>query len=615
MNRRVGHVCWLAFALVVALGGAAAGAQDAADDLTIVISSPGEGETFYTSGSFLLSMPISGRVFSYSAPLDPKTVRVTLELVDAAGERDTQTVRLDDRGFFNARATMLSHTSAWPSDDPHAEMVCGECHQPIAGLALPVDVTHLVVTARAEDGRSGQTTRSMQFDHGTPHLLNVTVEGLPADSRISAQVSATTLIYEWRRRTFYSPVVDGQAALTVEGLTHADLTYEVFLPPVILNETRYVAPAQTVIVRAGQEAAPVTLVAQPTRGSIAGQVVKGMSAGAGVSAEVLVVDLNTGAGRTAQAGADGRFALDDLPVAEHALLARAAGGFHLPPRFDLVKTAAVETTVHLMPAGAAVLQGRVLLDGRPLPFAQATAAGMPAAHADPLTGAFALDGVDADGALETEIAAAGCYGAAVSSAARDLGDISLTVRPDTRVVERDGWRLYIPHATRMTEANGAYSLASGVFWVTGADSASGPAISARGFSLQGRGADFSVEDVAGAQARLYVSQGDVLVTRAGWGEPLTVSAGQTLTLAGEQPRPADLVPGAGALLRQIAGPVARFELAPSAAAQQSAAVSGLVTAVAQVFIALAAFITYVVMPGLLIGGGVYFVYRRWRAAH
>lgn len=613
MNWRVGYACWLAFILVVALGGASAGAQDTLDDLIIVISSPGEGETFYTSGSFQLSMPIAGRVFSYSAPLDPKTVRVSLELIDAAGERASLTVPLDDRGFFNVRASMLSRSGAWPSDDPHAEMVCGECHQAIVGMALPENVTHLVVSAHAADGRSGQATRSLQFDFGTPRDLNVTIDGLPGDSQSIAQVSATTLIYQWRRRTFFSPVVDGQAMLAIEGLAHTDLTYEVSLPPVIQNETLYTAPAQTVLVRAGQDIMPITLVAQPTRGSLAGQIVNGTSSTAGVRAEVLAVDLKTGAGRTAQTDDDGSFAFDDMPVAEHALLARAPGGFHLPQHFDLVKSIAVETTVHLIPAGTAVLQGRVMLNGQPLPFAQATTAGMPTAHADPLTGMFELDGVDADGVLETEITAAGFYGVAVSSAERDLGDIHLVLRPDTRVIERDGWRLYIPNATRLTEDNGAYTLRNGVFWVTGAGAAETALFKAEGFSLQGHSADFAVENIAGALPRLYVSQGDVLVTRAGWDEPLTVSAGQTLTLQAGQARPADLVPGAGALLRQVAGSVARFELAPSPEAQQSAAVSSAVATVAQVFMLLAVFITYIALPLLLIGGGVYFVYRRRRA--
>jgi hypothetical protein len=531
-------------------------------------------------------------------------------LYEASGDHAALTVPLDDRGRFTVHASMLSRTGPWPSDDPHAEMVCGECHRADVEMVLPVDVTHLIVSAHAADGRSAQVTRSLRFDPGIMHDLAVSVEGLPDDSA-GAQVSATTLIYEWRRRTFFSPVVDGQAALVVEGLTHADLTYEVSLPPFIHEGTLYTAPAQTVVVRAGQEAMPVTLSAQPTRGSIAGQVVTGLS-DTGVSAAVLVVDVKTGAGLAAQTDEDGRFAFDDMPMAEHALLARTPDGFHLPQQFDLTESSTVETTVHLTSAGSAVLQGQVLLDGYPLPFAQATAAGLPTAHADPLTGMFELDGVNAEGALDVTITAEGAYSAAISSADRDLGGINLALRPDTRVVEQGGWRLYIPAATSLTEANGAFTLENGVFWVTGAGAYETALFNVEGFSLQGRDAQFAVEDVAGAWPRLYVSQGDVVVTRAGWDEPQTVSAGQTLMLEGDQVHPADLVPGAGSLLRQVAGTVAHFELAPSAAEQQSAAVSGLVTTAARVFMLMAVLITYVIMPAVIVGGGAYFLYRRRR---
>lgn len=609
--RRGTLICLVLLSVCLALAAGPAGAQESAGDLIILLSSPAEGETFYTApGGFRLSMPIAGQVVSYDAPLRPEAITVTLELFGASGELSSITVPLDARGYFNVRASMLSRERPWPSDDPHVEMICGECHRADVELALPVDVTHLVVSARSTDGRSGHAVRSLTFDYGTLRDLAVTISGLPAASP-GAQVTASTLIYQWRRRAFFGAAVDGQAALTIEGLAHADLVYEVSLVPVILDETLYSAPAQTVVVPAGHNPPPVTLRAQPVRGSITGRVVAGLST-APVPAAVTAVNLRTGAAQTVTADQDGRFTFDSLPVAEHLLLARAPGGFHLPQHINLAGSPTAETTIRLTEAGPAVLRGRVMLNDQPLPFAQVMVSGLPIAHADPLTGRFELDAVPEGGLLETEVTAAGCYSLIVSSAARDLDDIRLELRPDTRIIDRDGWQLYVPAETGMTEQGGVYNLQNGVFWVRGAGAAKTAPFQVGAFRLEGANADFAVEKAAEGWPRLYVSQGQVLVTRAG--EPLSVGAGQTLVLEGEAARPVDLAPGVGALLRSAAGPVARFVPAPSAEAQRSAQLSSLLVGAAQVFMLLALLISFAILPGALLVGGFYYLYAYRRTS-
>jgi len=274
--------------------------------------------------------------------------------------------------------------------------------------------------------------------------------------------------FDWRRRTFYGTVVDGQAAIPVERLTYGDLTYEVWLVPVIVNGTRFTTAPEPVVVRGGQESpASVTLHARPERGSITGTVVDGAS-GEGLEAALLVVDLASGAAQTTTAAADVHFMFDDLPVAEHALLARRADGFHLPQRHDLAEASTVETRLRLTRAGTAVLRGVVTFEGEPLPFAQAEVEGLPAAQADPMTGAFALDAVAGEGELSVEVAAAGCYGVRLNTTARDLGEITLALHEDTTVIERGGSRLYVPAQSSITRDGDRMVLQGGVLWVTGA---------------------------------------------------------------------------------------------------------------------------------------------------
>ncbi|MBK8021549.1 MAG: carboxypeptidase regulatory-like domain-containing protein [Chloroflexi bacterium] len=572
-----------------------------------MITSPGEGETFYSAPQrFLLSMPITGQVFSRGNPVDPATVEVTLELFGASGEHYETTTRLDDKGFFTSRASMLERDLALPANDAHMDETCGACHQSHVPLTLPLDVTHLVVTVRAEDGRTAQVTRTLRFDHSSYQPMVVTVDGLPGTAPV--EVSATTRVYNWRRRTFLAAVSDGQASLSVERLIFADLVYEVSLVPIVVEGTLYTAPTQEVVVRPGEMPPAVTLTARETRGSIAGRVVRGASNEA-MAAVVVVLNIATGEGVSASTDDEGRFAFADLPVTEHLLLARTPSGFHLPQRLDLLAAPETETTIHFTPAGGSTLKVRVLCDGVPLPFAEAEVSGLPVAHADPLTGVVELEAVPSEGALAVEIAAAGCYGVVLDSDSRDLGDVALTLRPDTTIVERGGWKLTVPAATQLVEQDDGFTLESGVVWGLAGDTS----LRVGEFVLRGPGAYFALERVGASFPRLYVREGEMLAFRDGWDEPVPVTTGQVMVLSDPAARPVDLVSGAGPLLRADAGSVSPFVAAPSPEAVRAQTVNAALVTVAQGFMLAAYGLTFVVAPALLIVGAVILVKTRRRA--
>ncbi len=603
----------LLLVLIAGLAVGTAGAQGGGEGaLTILMSSPGEGESFYVAPTgFLLSMPVAGRVVDYDTHLDPATVEVRLSVVSPDGVVTELEAPLDDAGFFEVWAAVQPHDRPFPSDDPHDLEDCAICHHWSRDLQIPDQATQLIVHATAEDGRTGHAVRRFRVDRSTIRDLTVDIDGLPEHAS-GGQVSAETLIYEWRRRGGHGPISEGQAALQVEGLAHADLTYAVSMAPFIVDGTRYTAEPTTVVIPGGsEESARITLQARPERASLAGHV-RADVGGDGVAATVLAVDLFSGAAHTVTAGDDGAFLFADLPVAEYVLLARAPGGYHLPYHFDLTDALNAEADIHLSPAGSALLNGTVTLEGQPVPFAEVTVGGLPIAYGDPVTGAFALDAVPAEGDLEVEVTAAGCYGVRQSTPDRDLGEIALTLRPDTRVIEGGGARLYLPAESSATESDGVVTLTQGVLWVRPAGRSGGAPLQVRVGSalLAGDGAAFAVEKLTGARGRLYVSQGSVRVT-APDGDALEVTAGQTLVLEGVSGQPVPLESGVGPLLRSVAGSVARYVEAPTTAEKIADAAYQVVVSGARATLALAYGIA-LVFPIIVIGGLVLYFTRRRR---
>ena len=227
-----------------------ADAQDSIDqELSVFLASPGEDETFYIApNGFLVSVPIAGQVISYGAPLRPDIIELTLELINEAGDVLQVTPPIDEFGHFEVWATITSPDAFLPMTEIREGDLCSSCHQ-IGDLSMPAGVTQLVIHVHTGDGRSISTTRSMRLDQGVFRNLPVRVEGLPAEVT-DAQIRATTVIYDWRPRTFFADVNDRQAVVSLEGLTYTNLTYDVSLIPVVIDETLYTTSTEREIGRA-----------------------------------------------------------------------------------------------------------------------------------------------------------------------------------------------------------------------------------------------------------------------------------------------------------------------------------------------------------------------------
>ncbi len=585
-------------------------AQDfSGEELTVILASPGEGETFYTAKSgFRISVPIIGQVISYNRPLHPETVEVTVELVEADGTRSLVAAPLDDSGRFWIWASLLSTGLPYPSMDTHDEEVCGECHRPWADIAMPIDVTEVVVSARAADGRTGQATRRLQFDRGEYREMPVVVEGLPEDSQ-NVLVRANTILYEWRPRMFYAAVADGQATLSVEGLFHTDLNYTVSMVPQVINGTEYsTEPVTTVVPAGGRADQPIMLMAHPTRGEITGRLVEA-GTNHGLQADVLLVNLTGGESQAIEVGEDGTFDISDLDIARYALQAQADGFFHLPYTVNLAEDRSADIRVHLIPGPSGRVEGTVMAGGRPLPFAEAQIAGYPPSQADPLTGHFVINAVDLEEPVTLDVLAAGYYSVRIPDVGTDVGLVELTPLGDTQITQIGQAQLFQPAASVVRHEGNTVILDRGVAWVTGASGAD-VRLQVGQYLLQSSDADYGVESLPGALPRLYVSRGEVQVQLLSGGAPRQVAAGQTLALDNDTQRPVDMLPGEGAILRGNAGSVSIFRLAPTADEQRDAAAKQTVTVIAQGFMLLAYLITLVILPlAVIVIGGTYLARR------
>ncbi len=582
-------------------------AQGPEGSLEIQMASPAQGEIFYAAPSGVITrVPVSGRVVSYDAPIDLTTVELTLSLVDDSAVVAELQVPVQADGRFQVWATINAQGNL-PILDDHLNDVCLSCHD-LGDMTVPSNVSQLLIHARTPGGQTSSAVRDIKLDRGEFRTIEVQVAGLPAGSP-AAQVAASTTVYEWRPRTFFAPVVDGQASLRVEGLSHADLAYEVTMTPLVVGAIRYEVEPQLLTLLAGSGSLSTTLRARPVYGTIAGRVVAGGTRNAIEDATVLVVDLATGESHETTTAADGSFRFDDLPVSEYVLLAESDAGVHLPERYDLGEQVSREVTVHLVRGGPDVLRGQVTLEGDPFPFAEVAVAGLLPVQADPLSGMFALPAVPADVPVEITVTAPGCYSVRRVTSDRDLGEVVLTLHPATTVLDRGGARLYLPAQTQASDTGDTVRLEQGVLWVTARGDGPGATVVAGSYRISGAGASYAVEALAGALPRLYVREGSVTAVR-GAEQPVMISAGQTLTLLGERARPVELAPGAGALLRAVGGSVGRFELAPPVIERVMTAFWDTLEGAARVLMAGAYAITFGALPVFLAGGVIVLLRRR-----
>ncbi|MBU2611432.1 MAG: hypothetical protein KJ606_10905 [Chloroflexi bacterium] len=252
--------------------GVEAGVPQATSDFGVVIATPGSGAHLYTPYEIITMIPIDGYIYSETVPL----TEIELQLVVWSGTKQVAilSARPGADGTFSFSANIRPGGGEPFPDLDGQKFYCLNCHKK-AMTVLPPDEVLLVVTATTSDGAQASDERLIYVDHSGSASMPVNVlleDGQPAPG---VPLQASTRLYEWRGRTFTAlSGADGQANLQVEALSQVPTTYQIFLPPVVVDGVLYesVEPVEVTLPPGPTSAPPITLRIRATKGQLSGQI-------------------------------------------------------------------------------------------------------------------------------------------------------------------------------------------------------------------------------------------------------------------------------------------------------------------------------------------------------
>src|SRR6266496_4062361 len=244
-------------------------------DLGVVIASPGNGETLYIRGNFMAPEFISGKIF-YADPQSLSNVEVHLDIISDGKTTASLVTHPTETGTFNFNVA-INPGSPPPHLSRPGTRQCLVCHGDfVADAGLSKGDVHLVVRATAPDGQHAMDDRWIHVDPSQDKTLPVHVFDDETNQPLrDLSVEASAILYQWRSR-FGGITSDskGQALLNLDILTQAHTTYNLSIPPQVLNGILY-ASTESVSVNldpATTSYSPVTLMAHAATGQIMGEI-------------------------------------------------------------------------------------------------------------------------------------------------------------------------------------------------------------------------------------------------------------------------------------------------------------------------------------------------------
>jgi len=527
-------------------------------DFSVVIASPGNGAHVYTPANIWSMLPINGTVFSNTVALNE--IKIILKVWKGSQQIATLSTIPNADGAFSFFANIRPGEGK-PYPDFLARNNCWACHQE-SQTVMPSGEVLLVVIATTPDGKQALDQRLIYVDYSQSVIIPLTVldeDGQPAPNM---PILSETRLYEWRERTFRTTSDSrGQASLQVEALSQNPTTYQISIPPTVINGVLYKSnDSVQVNLTPGETTTPtVTLHVQTTSGEIIGYVT-----GLNSPIQVWVISIPDGIAQTTTTSAQGVFAFNNLPVSQYLLAtdphALAKQGMALPAEsIDLTQSPSTQVTLIAQPLKGTSLAGKVMDEtGASLPFAWVSVESQ-IGQADPTSGVFSLFGLTA--AKTTVILSApGYYSQAKSinsqNATISSMNFNLVRRPETRIIPWGDGAITIPPETISRDEGQRIAFEQG--WMWGKGEAKQPiVISWENIDITIPGGQFALERLPASFGWLYVMKGQASIQRAGTVRSVTVKAGEMVLLSQEQelhPVPYDPVI-AGALHLEIEVPI------------------------------------------------------------
>ena len=413
----------------------------------------------------------------------------------------------------------------------------------------------MVVVATAPNGKQASDQRLIYVDYSKSAVIPLTVlqeDGQPAPNM---PILSETRLYEWRGRTFRTTSdLKGLASLQVEALSQNPTTYQISIPPTVINGVLYKSrDSVQVELPPGATSFPaITLHVQTATGEISGQVT-----GLDGPVRIWAISPYDGSAHITTTSAHGIFAFSNLPVSQYQLVvdpqSMAKQDMALwAESIDL--TQSPSTHVNLIPQSlkGASFTGKITDQaGAALPFAWVGLESQ-IAQTDPASGEYSLFGLPSAQATAT-VSAPGYYSQAQiikkGNANASSLNLSLVRRPETRLIPWGAGAITIPPETISSLAGQIINFEQG--WLWGQGGAGQPlVINWENIQISIPGGQFALESLPARPGWLYIMHGEAFIQQAGTAGSITLQAGEMALLSqAQQPRPVPYDPVvAGALL-------------------------------------------------------------------
>ena len=534
----------------------------------VFINSPGNGEVVYGPAGISYPLNVLGRVF-YQGNLSD--VKLTLEILADNGFSTTlQSAPLPDGTFSfllegnhgaNEPVSMLSNGTMVAGEAP-----CLECHKNNFDGSLPAKGTvQLKVSLSTSAGVQATDMRVISVDPGG--IVAIPVHVLFPDNQPAANIPilADGRLYEWRERSSTATSDSrGQAGLQVEALSQNPTSYQVSIPPTVINGFLYESrDSIQVVLPPGATTAPaITLHVQQVSGAIRGNV-----SGLAAPVRVWAISPADGSVHIATTTVLGVFTFDNLPVTRYLLAGDpqelAKQGLALPAEsIDLTQSPSAQVNLVPQPLKGTSLTGKVSdSSSAALPFAWVSL-GSQTGQTFAASGTYSLFGLTAVRATVI-VNAPGYYSQANSIAKMDPSgstlDFSLVRRPDTLSIPWGAGAVVLPADTLYSLNGQTISFTQGWLWGQG-QSEKPLVIQFEDMQISLPAGHFALERLPAGPAFLYIMAGQASIQQTGTTLSIPVQAGQMVLLSqGQVPAPVPYDPVAAWVFHAAsAAPVSPF---------------------------------------------------------
>lgn len=534
------------------------------DDLGIVISNPANGEHLYTPAEIITHIPIRGQI--QTSRYSITEIQALLEVWDGDSKIiATQTTAKPDGSFkFNIN---IRSGGAEPYMQAVGSHNCGECHFQTP-FALNGGERRIRVTVIAPDGSEAFDERVVFVESSAAASIAVQLQ-LDQQSNSGIPIKANALLYGWRGRTFNAVSnSNGNATLQVESLAQIPTTYQISVPPVIVDGVLYesINPVEVTLPPGADSAPAVTIQVRARLGQINGRVVN-----LNEPLQIWAIEIPNGVVQRVTASSDGTFSLANLRVGEYLLTADpqalAKLGLTMEPNLvDLSQSPSAEIELTPQPLEGTALAGQVINEtNTPLPFAWLNAVTQ-TQQALPHAGAYSLFGLPA-GSPTVIVTAPGYYSQAQIANASSL-DFELDRQPETESLPWGAGSVTLPPETVARVDEMTIVFEQGWLWGQGGDIE--PLILQVNDDTQIviPSGSFALERLPAQETWFYLFDGAARVQPSGGKMPIEMEAGQMVRLeAGEAIQAVEYDPVAVQALRPAAESPLLPKWQPSLSAQ------------------------------------------------